>query len=210
MRLGVDVDLVDLRAADTVLQSEIITTGRRLFIKDGYVELFEVDVLLEKIDLDAARAPLIADILGRGGSMADDVLLHKVAVIERCVARAREEYAKDPATFASDFTRQDAATLNIQRACQGCLDAGFMLVRRHRLGAPRSGREVFALLTTAGVLDAGLGTRLQRMAGYRNIATHDYQSLQLPITVDVIEHHLDDFLDFGAVVLRDRPPPPDR
>lgn len=40
--------------------------------------------------------------------MADDVLINKAAVIERCVARAREEYASDPATFATNFTRQDA------------------------------------------------------------------------------------------------------
>ncbi len=38
--------------------------------------------------------------------MADDVLLNKAATIERCVGRAREEYAADPAGFASNYTRQ--------------------------------------------------------------------------------------------------------
>lgn len=38
--------------------------------------------------------------------MADDVLINKAAAIERGVGRAREEYARDPATFATDFTRQ--------------------------------------------------------------------------------------------------------
>ena len=37
--------------------------------------------------------------------MPDDVLIHKAATVERCVARAREEYAFDPATFATDFTQ---------------------------------------------------------------------------------------------------------
>lgn len=50
--------------------------------------------------------------------MADDVVLNKAASIERCVARAREEYAKDPGTFEKDLTRQDAAILNLQRACE--------------------------------------------------------------------------------------------
>ena len=66
--------------------------------------------------------------------MADDVLLNKAAIIERCVTRAREEYDSDPASFASDFTRQDAAILNIQRACEAALDMGQHLVRRERLG----------------------------------------------------------------------------
>lgn len=45
--------------------------------------------------------------------MADDLLLNKAASIERCVRRAREKYDRDPASFAEDFTRQNAAILNI-------------------------------------------------------------------------------------------------
>ena len=45
--------------------------------------------------------------------MVDDVLVNKAAIIERCVARAREEYAAAGDHFATDFTRQDAAVLNI-------------------------------------------------------------------------------------------------
>ena len=52
----------------------------------------------------------------RGACVVDDVLLNKAAVIERCVARAREEYAAAGAGFATNFTRQDAAILTIQRA----------------------------------------------------------------------------------------------
>lgn len=43
-----------------------------------------------------------------GESMADDALLNKAASIERCVMRAREEYDRNPDTFATDLTRQDA------------------------------------------------------------------------------------------------------
>jgi uncharacterized protein YutE (UPF0331/DUF86 family) len=101
--------------------------------------------------------------------MADDVLINKAATIERCVRRAREEYARDPATFATDFTRQDAAILNIQRACEAALADG-----------------------------------LKRMVGFRNIAMHDYQALQLPITVAIIQKHLDEFLHYSqGVLLRD-------
>jgi uncharacterized protein YutE (UPF0331/DUF86 family) len=81
--------------------------------------------------------------------MADDVLLNKAATIERCVARAREEYASDPDTFATNFTRQDAAILNIQRACEAALDMGHHIIRRDNLGLPQSSRDVFALLADA-------------------------------------------------------------
>lgn len=144
--------------------------------------------------------------------MADDVLINKAATIERCVRRAREEYERDRATFATDFTRQDAAILNIQRACEAALDMGQHLIRREKLGVPQSARDVFALLAQGGWIAAELATGLKRMVGFRNIAVHDYQSLQLPITVSIIEKHLDEFLHYSqALLLRDTstaaPPP---
>lgn len=45
--------------------------------------------------------------------MGDNVLINKAAVIERCVARAKEEYEFNPNGFTEDYTRQDAA-LSIQ------------------------------------------------------------------------------------------------
>lgn len=134
--------------------------------------------------------------------MADDVLINKAAAIERCVARAREEYFKDPATFATDHTRQDAAILNIQRACEAALDMGQHLIRRDTLGVPQSSRDVFELLARGGVIDQTLADALKRMVGFRNIAVHQYQQLQLPITVSIITRHLDEFLDYTKTLLR--------
>ena len=134
--------------------------------------------------------------------MVDDVLINKAATIERCVLRAREEYFSEPATFATNFTRQDAAILNIQRACEAALDMGQHLIRRDRLGVPQSARDVFALLARAGRIEHVLAEGLQRMVGFRNIAVHDYQSLQLPITVAIIEKHLDEFLQYSKALLQ--------
>jgi uncharacterized protein YutE (UPF0331/DUF86 family) len=134
--------------------------------------------------------------------MADDVLMNKAATIERCVARVREEYLADPEHFATNYTRQDAAILNIQRACEAALDMGQHLVRREKLGVPQSARDVFALLAQAGWIEVGLAESLKRMVGFRNIAVHDYQSLQLPILERIISHHLDDFLQYSSIILR--------
>ena len=134
--------------------------------------------------------------------MVDDVLLNKAASIERCVARAREEYHHAPANFASDYSRQDAAILNIQRACEASLDMGQHLIRRERLGIPQGARNVFDLLVQGGWITIKLADALKRMVGFRNIAVHDYQSLQLPIIVAIITQHLDEFLDFSQTILQ--------
>jgi uncharacterized protein YutE (UPF0331/DUF86 family) len=134
--------------------------------------------------------------------MVDDVLINKAATIERCVRRAREEYDKNADTFATDFTRQDAAILNIQRACEAALDMGQHLVRRDKLGVPQSARDVFSLLAQAGWIEQTLADDLKRMVGFRNIAVHDYQAMQLPITVRIITFHLDEFLRYSQALLK--------
>jgi uncharacterized protein YutE (UPF0331/DUF86 family) len=133
--------------------------------------------------------------------MADDVLLNKAASIERCVKRVREEYERDPSSFAQDFTRQDAAILNIQRACEAALDMGQHLIRREKLGIPQSARDVFTILAQAGRIEITLADALKRMVGFRNIAVHDYQTMQMPIVISIIEHHLDEFLQYSKSLL---------
>ena len=61
-KLGYEVDLLDLRAASTVMQYQVIATGRRLWAKDTQAELFELFVLKEKMSLDVLRADQLAEI----------------------------------------------------------------------------------------------------------------------------------------------------
>jgi predicted nucleotidyltransferase len=63
---GCAVDLLDFRAASTVMQYQIITTGLRWWARDAQAALFEAAVLSEKTALDTARAGLLADIQQTG------------------------------------------------------------------------------------------------------------------------------------------------
>lgn len=133
--------------------------------------------------------------------MADDVVLNKAASVERCVARALEEYEADPQSFTTNFSRQDAAILNIQRACEACLDVGQHIIRRESLGLPQSARDIFTLLAQSGWIDEVLANAMKRMVGFRNIAVHEYQALQLPILLNIIKLHLADFSEFSRCIL---------
>jgi uncharacterized protein YutE (UPF0331/DUF86 family) len=128
------------------------------------------------------------------------VTAKKIATIVRCVERARAEYAQAGGGFSRDFTRQDAAILNVTRACEAAIDLANMLIRARRLGVPGETRESFALLERAGVIPVDLSGRLQRMIGFRNIAVHQYQDLDLKIVEAVIRDRLDDLLTFAEAV----------
>jgi len=65
-KFGYEVDLLDLRAASTVMQYQVITTGRRLWAKDMQADLFDVFVLNEKLALDELRAEQLNEIRETG------------------------------------------------------------------------------------------------------------------------------------------------
>jgi len=133
--------------------------------------------------------------------MADDVLLNKAAVIERCLARIAAEYIGHEAKLTTDQTRQDAIVLNLLRACEASIDLAMHCVRKRGLGLPQQSRDAFEMLQQAGLIAPELSQRLKAMVGFRNIAIHDYRALSLDILRAILEERLDDFRTFTRVLL---------
>jgi uncharacterized protein YutE (UPF0331/DUF86 family) len=108
----------------------------------------------------------------------NDVVINKVQSIQRCVRRAREGYAQAE-NFITDYTRQNAAMLNVLRACELSIDLAAFVISRRKLGVPTSSREASELLRDAGLISSQLCDRLLKMVGFRNIALYAYQSLDV-------------------------------
>ncbi|QSO51163.1 DUF86 domain-containing protein [Alicyclobacillus curvatus] len=133
--------------------------------------------------------------------MPDDVILNKLAIIKRCVQRIEEEYNGDPANL-ENYTKQDSIVLNVQRACEACIDVAMYLVSEKNLGLPQSSRDAFQLLQKDHLIPDDLAARMKAMVGFRNIAVHNYQSLDTSILQSVIDHHLSDFQTFSDAILK--------
>lgn len=131
----------------------------------------------------------------------DEVLLGKAAIIERCLRRINEEYRGHEAEFATNFTKQDAILLNLQRACEASIDAAMHLVRLHRLGIPTESRQAFTLLVQASLLDQELCRHLEGMVGFRNIAVHNYRELDIEIVRHILSDRLADLEAFAGLLV---------
>ncbi|MDQ6995079.1 MAG: DUF86 domain-containing protein [Mariprofundaceae bacterium] len=127
----------------------------------------------------------------------DDILLNKVSMIERCLKRINEDYTGHEDELESNFMRQDSIILNLQRACEASIDAAMHVVRVHKLGIPQQSRDAFGLMQEAKLLDAELADKMQRMVGFRNVAVHDYRSLNMTILRAILEKNLDDFRELN-------------
>ncbi|HYN21682.1 MAG TPA: DUF86 domain-containing protein [Thermoanaerobaculia bacterium] len=129
-----------------------------------------------------------------------DKLTAKIAVIDRCMARigeVRGESRKD----LLPIDVEDIATLNLQRAIQAAIDLANHVAAAEGYGTPDSMAGVFALLQIRGVIDAELAGRLRRMVGFRNIAVHEYQTVDPEILEAILERHLGDLRVFGSKVI---------
>lgn len=133
--------------------------------------------------------------------MIDETVAQKITSIQRCVAQARRALGEAGSGFKTNYLLQDAAVLNIIRACEISIDLANMLIRRRHLGIPTESRESFTLLVKANLLDPELGTKLKKMVGFRNLVVHRYAELNLDIVEAVIRNGLEDILAFGQAIL---------
>jgi uncharacterized protein YutE (UPF0331/DUF86 family) len=60
-------------------------------------------------------------------------------------------------------------------------------------------------LQRAGVLDRPAAAAMMAMVGFRNVAVHEYQELDLQKVRHIIEHRLDDLLAFSKAMLHADP-----
>ncbi|HOK77090.1 MAG TPA: DUF86 domain-containing protein [Verrucomicrobiota bacterium] len=132
--------------------------------------------------------------------MPEDTQLNKADIIRRCLERIRDEYGGQGANL-ENWTKQDAIVLNLLRACEAAIDLAMHEVAERRLGIPQASRDAFAMLEQAGVITSELSRRMQAMVGFRNIAVHSYQQIQLPILSRILDDHLEDFEAFLNAIL---------
>lgn len=67
IKLGREVDLVDLAAASTVLQVQVISNGTRLFCSDAvYSDSYEDYILSAYARLNEERKGIVSDAISRG------------------------------------------------------------------------------------------------------------------------------------------------
>jgi uncharacterized protein YutE (UPF0331/DUF86 family) len=122
----------------------------------------------------------------------DDVVMQKLASIDRCLRVVRDYVAGDFDRLQEPIVL-DAVVLNLQRACEQAMDAACREVARRGLGVPADSADAFSLLERERIVSAAVAERMRRMVGFRNVAVHEYRRLDPVIVRTVVEHRLGDF-----------------
>ena len=129
-----------------------------------------------------------------------DLVLAKVATVDRCLRRIAAVTESDPSHLDS-LDVEDIVVLNLQRATQACIDLAHHLVASLGLGLPTTLRDAFAMLQRGAHLEMELSRRMEAMVGFRNVAVHDYESIDRDILKAILAEHLGDLRAFCQYAL---------
>lgn len=129
-----------------------------------------------------------------------NVVAAKLAVVDRCMARIEDvQTGQNRVLLPVDV--DDITAINLQRAVQAAIDLATHVVSTESYGMPDSTADAFTLLQRQGVLDPDLADRLRRMVGFRNIAIHEYQSVDPAIVERIVSQRLGDLRALGARIV---------
>ena len=79
---------------------------------------------------------------------------------------------------------------------------GMTTIKEKGLGIPQNSREVFDILAKNDMITMEMSLELKHMVGFRNLAVHTYQEIDLNIVESIITKHLSTLLQFSSIMLR--------
>lgn len=135
-----------------------------------------------------------------------DIALSKIDSIKKCIKRINEEY--NTPDSLDNITRLDSIVLNLQRACEQAIDLANYILSRYKFGIPKTSRDSFMMLFDNNIIDKDITEKMKKMVGFRNLAIHDYQKINLDIIKSIIEKNLVDFEKYYndiLVIIKDNP-----
>jgi uncharacterized protein YutE (UPF0331/DUF86 family) len=130
-----------------------------------------------------------------------DVVLAKVAAIERCLKRISQVRSGERRRVLLPVDVEDIVAVNLQRAAQAAIDLALHVAASEGYGLPDDLAEGFILLEKNGVIDSDLCGKLRRMVGFRNIAVHQYEILDPAIVEAIASTHVNDLQRFAARIV---------
>lgn len=128
-----------------------------------------------------------------------DAILSKISMIQNCL-RSIQRVTEGKPEKLDDVFVQDVFVLNLQRACQAAIDMASLVISLRGFQLPNSYKQSFQILAREAVITPDLATKMGKMAGFRNIAVHDYRQLEPEILKSILRERLGDLEEFSRAI----------
>ena len=132
-------------------------------------------------------------------TLRPDTVRERLALVRTHLAVLGATAALPRDRFLADRKEQWAAAYALQTTVQALLDAGAHILSGRFKESPREYGEIVPQLVRHGVIDAPLGERLLKVAGFRNILVHEYAAVDYALVHEKLGQ-LDDLAAFAAAL----------
>jgi uncharacterized protein YutE (UPF0331/DUF86 family) len=124
----------------------------------------------------------------------------KLKAIEVYVAEVEREPLGDFEAFRANTVRKRFVERNLELAVEKMVDVCRHLVSALDLQEPETYADCFQVLGESGVIAPDIVATFQKMARFRNLLVHGYDSIEDRVTYDVARERLSDFRLFVRVI----------
>jgi uncharacterized protein YutE (UPF0331/DUF86 family) len=128
------------------------------------------------------------------------ILSGKLESLRRCIKRIEDKKPVDVDHLIQDPDLQDIMVLNLTRAVQLSVDIGSHIISDTDETAPQTMGEVFTTLNKIGAISQKTCEQLKKAVGFRNIAVHNYETINWEIVYAICEQFPDDFRRFSQEI----------
>ncbi len=127
----------------------------------------------------------------------DQILLEKkIDSILRCLERINSRVPSTKEAFAEDLDAQDIIVLNLTRAVQLSVDLAMHICTTTQSATPQTMGEAFEVLRQIRALTPEVTDKMKKAVGFRNIAVHNYDEIDIGIAYTIAKEHTQDFVEY--------------
>ena len=134
----------------------------------------------------------------------NDIVLSKISNIKNYLKRIKDTTKLNPESLDNNFDTQDIFVLNLQRAIQATFDITNNIIKEYNLELPVNYKSGFEIITKHNFIDKEIKEKMIKMAGFRNIAVHNYETINVEILKSILKNNLKDFEDFYTQILKNK------
>jgi len=133
--------------------------------------------------------------------MVDDILiLKKLASLGEYGSQLNEYAGISVPDYRLDWKVQRIVERTLQMMIEICADIANHIIADQGLRTPQTYAETFQILGENGILSPEKSQVMEKMAKFRNIVVHQYETVDAEIVVMILKKHLGDFEEFSFAV----------
>jgi uncharacterized protein YutE (UPF0331/DUF86 family) len=129
------------------------------------------------------------------------LILRKLAELDQYLKQVKEYARISVEEYQSGWKTQRIIERTLQMMIETCVDIAGHIISDEAFRTPSSYSDSFKVLHENGVLPTTLFAKMEKMAKFRNVVVHHYDTIDAEIVVGILKRDLDDFMGFQKAIV---------